>query len=507
MKHKLLTGSLSFTVGMGFSVLPAVAQQSPASTEVKPNVIIINVDDLGYGDIGCYGATKVKTPNIDRLASQGRSFMDAHSSSAVSTPSRYGLMTGQYPCREDIWGAIFLNQTLQIDTARTTIADVMKRSGYSTAIVGKWHLGFRTDEKMDWNKELAPGPLELGFDYYFGVPILNSHPPFVYVENHHVVGYDPNDPFVRGKRAETEEFDEKFGINSIGGATAAHRLYKDRAVATTLKDRAVQWIKEHKDSPFFLYYATTNIHHPFTPAERFVGTSEAGPYGDSIHELDWVVGEIMRTLDEEGLAGNTLLIFTSDNGGMLNHGGQRAWKAGHHINGKLLGFKFGAWEGGHRIPMIVRWPGIVAPQTQCDHYLMIEDFFPTILEMAGVDNYTTVQQRDGISFMPLLTGKGKMKDRDIYWHYPNSWGPSGPGIGATCSIRSGEWKLVYYFGDGRRELFNIPADISEKHDMAREKPEVVKELSRKLSNYLRSVDAQRPLLRATRQPAPWPDEI
>lgn len=157
MKHKLLTGSLSFTVGMGFSALPAVAQQSPASTEVKPNVIIINVDDLGYGDIGCYGATKVKTPNIDRLASQGRSFTDAHSSSAVSTPSRYGLMTGQYPCREDIWGAIFLNQTLQIDTARTTIADVMKRSGYSTAIVGKWHLGFRTDEKMDWNKELAPG--------------------------------------------------------------------------------------------------------------------------------------------------------------------------------------------------------------------------------------------------------------------------------------------------------------------------------------------------------------
>ena len=150
MKHKLLTGSLSFTVGMGFSALPAVAQQSPASTEVKPNVIIINVDDLGYGDIGCYGATKVKTPNIDRLASQGRSFTDAHSSSAVSTPSRYGLMTGQYPCREDIWGAIFLNQTLQIDTARTTIADVMKRSGYSTAIVGKWHLGFRTDEKMDW---------------------------------------------------------------------------------------------------------------------------------------------------------------------------------------------------------------------------------------------------------------------------------------------------------------------------------------------------------------------
>ena len=390
MKHKLLTGSLSFTVGMGFSVLPAVAQQSPASTEVKPNVIIINVDDLGYGDIGCYGATKVKTPNIDRLASQGRSFMDAHSSSAVSTPSRYGLMTGQYPCREDIWGAIFLNQTLQIDTARTTIADVMKRSGYSTAIVGKWHLGFRTDEKMDWNKELAPGPLELGFD-------------------------------------------EKFGINSIGGATAAHRLYKDRAVATTLKDRAVQWIKEHKDSPFFLYYATTNIHHPFTPAERFVGTSEAGPYGDSIHELDWVVGEIMRTLDEEGLAGNTLLIFTSDNGGMLNHGGQRAWKAGHHINGKLLGFKFGAWEGGHRIPMIARWPGRIPAGSVSNQLMSNVDMLATLAALTGYE----LQEQDGpdsFNMLPALIGNpGKMiRDHIIIC----------PSQKSHLSIRKGKWVYI-----------------------------------------------------------------
>ena len=433
MRHKLLTESLSFTVGMGFSALPAVAQQSPASTEVKPNVIIINVDDLGYGDIGCYGATKVKTPNIDRLASQGRSFTDAHSSSAVSTPSRYGLMTGQYPCREDIWGAIFLNQTLQIDTARTTIADVMKRSGYATAIVVKWHLGFRTDEKMDWNKELAPGPLELGFDYYFGVPILNSHPPFVYVENHHVVGYDSNDPFVRGKRAETEEFDEKFGINSIGGATAAHRLYKDRAVATTLKDRAVQWIKEHKDSPFFLYYATTNIHHPFTPAERFVGTSEAGPYGDSIHELDWVVGEIMRTLDEEGLAGNTLLIFTSDNGGMLNHGGQRAWKAGHHINGKLLGFKFGAWEGGHRIPMIARWPGRIPAGSVSNQLMSNVDMLATLAALTGYE----LQEQDGpdsFNMLPALIGNpGKMiRDHIIIC----------PSQKSHLSIRKGKWVYI-----------------------------------------------------------------
>ena len=472
MKHKLLTGSLSFTVGMGFSALPAVAQQSPASTEVKPNVIIINVDDLGYGDIGCYGATKVKTPNIDRLASQGRSFMDAHSSSAVSTPSRYGLMTGQYPCREDIWGAIFLNQTLQIDTARTTIADVMKRSGYSTAIVGKWHLGFRTDEKMDWNKELAPGPLELGFDYYFGVPILNSHPPFVYVENHHVVGYDPNDPFVRGKRAETEEFDEKFGINSIGGATAAHRLYKDRAVATTLKDRAVQWIKEHKDSPFFLYYATTNIHHPFTPAERFVGTSEAGPYGDSIHELDWVVGEIMRTLDEEGLAGNTLLIFTSDNGGMLNHGGQRAWKAGHHINGKLLGFKFGAWEGGHRIPMIVRWPGRI-PAGSVSNQLM-----------SNVDM--------------LSIRKGKW----VYIPAQNSGGFTGKNVGDHDLGGASAFQLTHRVNSDIEnarikpdapsvQLYNLEEDPYQTTNVYEQHPKVARRLARILEEKIRKSDATR----------------
>ena len=180
-------------------------------------------------------------------------------------------------------------------------------------------------------------------------------------------------------------------------------MYKDRAVATTLKDRAVQWIKEHKDSPFFLYYATTNIHHPFTPAERFVGTSEAGPYGDSIHELDWVVGEIMRTLDEEGLAGNTLLIFTSDNGGMLNHGGQRAWKAGHHINGKLLGFKFGAWEGGHRIPMIVRWPGRIPAGSVSNQLMSNVDMLATLAALTGYE----LQEQDGpdsFNMLPALVG-------------------------------------------------------------------------------------------------------
>ena len=194
----------------------------------------------------------------------------------------------------------------------------------------------------------------------------------------------------------------------------------------------------------------------------------------------------------------------SDNGGLAAH--TRAGEL-HTQNYPLNSGKGSAYEGGIREPMIVSWPGVVAPDTKCGDYLMIEDFYPTILEIAGIQKYTTVQQRDGISFMPLLTGKGKVKDRDIYWHYPHSWGPSGPGIGATCSIRSGDWKLVYYFVDGKRELFNIPADISEKNDVAMENPRIVKKLAQKLSNYLRSVDAQRPTLRATGNLAPWPDEI
>lgn len=304
----------------------------------KPNVIIINADDLGYGDIGSYGAKLVKIPGMDRLAKEGRMFLDAHSASSICTPSRYALITGQYPCRINLYEPIFLKSPLVIETNQITIAEVMKRAGYATAIIGKWHLGFGKDSIMDWNKELKPGPLELGFDYFFGIPVVSSHPPFVYVENHHICGYDPKDPIVYGKHAETRWFPEKFDMNAIWGARAAHALYDDRSVGTTLKNKAVSWIKEHKKKPFFLYLATNNIHHPFTPAPRFIGTSKAGRYGDFIHELDWIVSEVLKTLDEENLTKNTLVILTSDNGGMLNQGGQDAWRAGHRINGKLLGF-------------------------------------------------------------------------------------------------------------------------------------------------------------------------
>ena len=347
-----------------------------------PNIVLIFADDLGYGDLGCYGATKVKTPNIDRLAEQGRMFTDAHSASAVCTPSRYALLTGEYPVRKNLYPPVFLRTGLVINTKQQTIGTVMKDAGYATACIGKWHLGFGKS-RPDWNGELKPGPLELGFDYYFGVPVVNSHPPFVYVENHSVVGLVPEDPFVFNKKARTRKFPEKMGLTQIGGADASHALYDDEQVGTTLAGKAVNWIKKQKGKPFFLYLATTNIHHPFTPHPRFKGTSECGRYGDFIHELDWIVGEIMKALDEHSAADNSLLIFTSDNGGMLNQGGQDAWSAGHALNGELLGFKFDAWEGGHRVPFIARWPGKIPAGSKSDQLICNVDMIATFATLTG----------------------------------------------------------------------------------------------------------------------------
>ncbi len=316
-----------------FCIISILSQLSFAQVNQKlPNIVLINADDLGYGDLGCYGATKLQTPNIDKLAKEGRMFTDAHSASAVCTPSRYALLTGEYPIRHgNLNNPIFLKNKLVIDTQKETIASVLKKAGYATACIGKWHLGFGTTEPVNWNKPLNPGPNVLGFDYYYGVPVVNSHPPFVYVENHDVVGLTEADPFVYENKAKTREVFEKMNLDDIGGADNAHALYVDDQVGTHLKEKALGWMKEQKEKPFFLYFATTNIHHPFTPAPQFLGTSESGLYGDFVHELDWIVGEVMQTLKEMGVAENTLVIFTSDNGGMFNATRQKAWKDGHKL--------------------------------------------------------------------------------------------------------------------------------------------------------------------------------
>jgi arylsulfatase A len=515
MKHLLHY----LTLGACFlsAFLPAHAGESP------PNVVLILADDLGYGDLGCYGATKVKTPRIDSLAAAGRKFTDAHSASAVCSPSRCSLLTGSYPLRKNFWGPTPTpTQKLTIDTDTLTLPGLLKEVGYATACIGKWHLGLG-DPRPDWNGDLKPGPLELGFDYYFGNPGVNSSPPFVYVENHRVVGLDPGDPLVAGKTAVSRRFPEKDGYDQFGGAEAAHRLYDDEQVGTTLKEKSIAWLKKQpKDQPFFLYLATTNIHHPFTPAPQFVGTSDCGLYGDFIHELDWMVGGVLDTLEEMGVADNTLVIFTSDNGGMLNETAQKAWKAGHRLNGDLQGFKFGAWEGGHRVPFIARWPAKIPAGTISGQLLNLVDLVATMAAITGRE-LKQGEGIDSINQLESLTGEPAKPVRETMVITPNS--PKHLGL------RKGKWVYIpaqgaggfqggkageHGFSDaaalpftgsthndyenGRirpdappAQLYDLEADPRQKRNVFAENPAVVRELESELAPYRQAIPATKPV--------------
>ncbi|MEE2887811.1 MAG: arylsulfatase, partial [Planctomycetota bacterium] len=489
--------------------IPLLSISSAAQSDKQPNVVVIFADDLGYGDLGCYGATKLKTPNIDQLARQGRRFTDAHAASAVCTPSRYALLTGEYPFRKELWLPVFLKSGLIIDTGQLTVASLMKRAGYATACIGKWHLGFG-NRTPDWNGELKPGPLELGFDYYFGVPVVNSHPPFVYVENHRVVGLVPEDPLVYDTKAKTRVFREKMGVGLIGGGKAAHALYDDSMVGTHLVGKAVQWIKDRKDQPFFLYLATTNIHHPFTPHPRFKGSSECGMYGDFVHELDWIVGQVTKTLDELDLADNTLVIFTSDNGGMLNIGGQEAHQAGHRKNGELLGFKFDAWEGGHRVPFVARWPGRIEAGSTSDQLISNIDLMATMAALTD-QKLKDGEGPDSINALPTLTSnpsepartelvlgprrKSHLALRSGDWIYIGAQGGGGfssrvPGthmLGGPAALKfagqhnsdveDGKIKK----GAPREQLYNLASDVSQRKNVIREHPQQARKMRERLN--------------------------
>ncbi|MDC0497356.1 arylsulfatase [bacterium] len=469
----------------------------------SPNIVLIFADDLGYGDLSCYGAEMIQTPNIDKLAAEGRKFTDAHSASAVCSPSRYGKMTGRYPHRENFWGPVTSGGGLTIETDQDTISSILKKADYQTAFFGKWHLGFG-EKAPNWNGDLKPGPLEVGFDYFYGIPCANSVPPFIYVENHCVVGLDPNDPIKNGGKAYTKTMEGK-GAGRIGGGEVAHGLYVDGKIGTNLTERSVKWLQGvNKEKPFFIVLSTTNIHHPFTPDKQFVGTSEAGAYGDFTHELDWMTGQIMAALEAQGVADNTIVIFTSDNGGMLNHEGQRTVQKGHLMNGELLGSKFGAWEGGHRIPMIVRWPGQVPAGTVSDALISHIDFLATFAEIVDqpLDN-----PEDSLNQLETITGAPKTPVRDTLVICPNS--------PYHLSVRKGDWVYIPNRGEGgfqgqkvgehhlggaasvtfmgkqnsdvvdgkilkgapNAQLYNLADDVTQSKNVIKEYPEIAAELA------------------------------
>ncbi len=355
-----------------------------------PNILLIYADDIGYGDVGCYGATGVDTPHIDRLAREGLRFTDAHCSAATCTPSRFALLTGSYAFRQKGTGVLSGNAGLIIKPGTTTLPALLKQAGYATGVVGKWHLGLG-DGNADWNTEVKPGPNQIGFDYHFLVPATGDRVPCVYLEQGRVVDLDPADPIQTsyGQRIgdaptgkERPDLLKQMwshghnativnGISRIGYMSGGQRArWVDEDMADVISHKAVSFIERHRDKPFFLFFATHDIHVPRVPHSRFEGQSTMGLRGDAIVQMDWCVGQVLETLDRLELADNTLVIFTSDNGPVLDDGyvDQANEKlGGHHPAGPFRGGKYSLFEGGTRVPMLVRWPPKVkaAEQHEC----------------------------------------------------------------------------------------------------------------------------------------------
>ena len=485
----------------------AVCQRAP-ETSSRPNIIFILADDLGYGDLSSYGATAIQTPNIDRLAEEGVRFTDAHSPSSVCTPTRYGLLTGRYCWRTWLTrSALSSDAPLLIEGNQPTVASVLRSAGYHTAHIGKWHLGFGREDDYaqdregqgepnswrsrkggpDWNGELQPGPLEVGFDYYYGIPIVNSYPPYVFVEDHRVAGLDPDDPIGRM---------ESRYLGEMEGGKAAR--WNDNELALELTARTVSHLEElaQQEQPFFLYYAPHQPHRPFTPNARFKGGSQFGVYGDFIEELDWSVGEVLGALDRLELADDTLVIFSSDNGGLVNPASSAAQRGAgygdgsvtlpapdieHLANGPhLRGGKGDIWEGGHRVPFLARWPGQITAGTVSEETISLTDMLATFAALAGQE-LAHEAGPDSFNTLPALLG-GEL---DGALRRPRVM-QSG-GISGMLSIREGPWKLIDGQGgggyrDGSAEpgeppqLYNLSQDLGEKTDVYAQHPEIAKKL-------------------------------
>ncbi len=421
----LAVGGMALAAG-GLLSLPLAAAAAAGTLPGRPNIVLILADDLGYGDTGCYGAKKVATPHIDSLARRGMRFTDAYAASPVCCPSRYGLMTGTFPWRAPRMDAASLWATHEsaclLDPGQATLASVVQQCGYHTGAIGKWHLGLMNPAK-DWNQPLASGPLEHGFDYFFGDP---SNRFLFYVENHRVAG-------LKG----TERIDGQGRELKI--PPSVQRI--DRVEnARVLNRKACEFIRGQKgEQPFFLYYAPNNVHTPLTPGPAFKGKSGAGVYGDFVEELDWSVGEILQALRETGQLERTLLLFSSDNGGRLD---LSALNQGHRANGILLGQKTDVWEGGVHIPLIAQWPGIIAGDSVCRTPVMLTDLLATFMELVG-PTLPDGCYRDGYSLLPIWRGQApspQIIQRPLIFNWGNR--------SLTFALRQGDWVYIDRPGSG-----------------------------------------------------------
>ena len=483
-----------------------------ASAAERPNIVVILSDDYGYASAGCYGADPklIRTPAIDRLAAEGRRFTDGNTTSSVCSPTRYSLLTGRYCWRTSLThGVLGTFSPLHIEPGRVNLASLLKAKGYATAAVGKWHLGYGKENedpkwRTDYKAELSPGPLDIGFDYHFGVPSNHGDLTGIYVENRFVYGLRsgtiPTGMKLAGPSADSDDFqttyrpvDMENGKAKILELDAPRR--KNVRVMKTLTDKATAWLEtQPKDRPFFLYFTPVAVHNPVTPDKDLAGKSAAGPYGDWIHELDASVGRILATLDKMGVANDTLVIFTSDNGGVYRPQNERllqttALKAGLKVNGAIRGGKHDVWEGGFKVPFIARWPGKVPAGSTAAQMVSVVDILATTAEIVGAPlPAKEVGAEDSRSFLPVLTGAAEVTGReDMIVH-------SADGVFA---LRKGRWKWIEgvpvdeikdaarkaNMDQYRSQLYDTVADPAETKDVSAERPEIVAELKDLLRRY------------------------
>ncbi len=498
MKNRQLL-ILSILVLSLFSCKDDAAATSEMTNDdgTKPNIIIIYADDLGYGEIGAYGATELKTPNLDALANGGIRFTQGYASSATCTPSRYALLTGVYPWRNKNAKILPGSASLIIDTAQNTIPKILKSKGYATGIIGKWHLGLGAGE-IDWNQHISPGPNEVGFDYSNILAATQDRVPTVYIKNGEVVNLDPNDPievsYEKNFEGEPTGLDNPEmlkmkwhhghnnsivnGIPRIGfmkGGEAAK--WVDEDMADYFLADAQAYVKTNKNRPFFLYYALQQPHVPRTPHPRFVGKSGMGPRGDVIVEADWVIGAFMKTLEEVGLLENTLIIFSSDNGPVVNDGyyDDSVEKLGDHKPaGVLRGGKYSLFEAGTRVPFITYWNGTIEPGVSNAMVSQL-DLFSSLASLVHSDATT----QDSKNLLDVLLGKSKEGREELL-------------IEATSrtAFRKGDWAMIPPYNGAARndlvdielgndsvyQLYNLKDDIGQQKNLAYSNPEILEDM-------------------------------
>jgi len=498
-----------FTACLLFGASPAKSAENE-----KPNIIVIMADDLGYGDLSCYGAKTFETPNIDKLAAGGQRFLEGYSSASTCTPTRYSLLTGTYAFRKPGTGIAPPNSPLIINKDTFTLPDLLQKAGYQTAVVGKWHLGLGKKGKgPDWNGELKPGPREIGFHYNFLLPTTNDRVPQVYVENHRVLNLDPKDPLWVGNKQpspdhptgishrDTLKMDWAYGhngtihngISRIGFYTGGHKArFRDEDLADKWVEKSIEWIEKNREKPFFLFYASHDLHVPRMPHERFQGVTPHGFRTDSIVQLDWSVGEIMKTLDRLELTKKTLVIFCSDNGPTLNDGykdGAVEKLGAHKPSGLFRGGKYSVFEGGTRTPFITYWKGTI-PSGTSEKFICTIDLAASFADLTNTPLPETACL-DSFNVIDALLGKKEAKGRTHLIQQDNH-GKKALGF------RLENWKLTKHREKNKTkkqtakdpvynyQLFDLSKDPSEQVDVIKEHPEVAKRLQNQLAKIIKS---------------------